>query len=174
MIAMLLALAVSAPSTITIEVACSGGLRPLVRRAYLTGDGNVRLVRTVYHPADATGHVDPDKVLRLSVRLDAAGFDRLASPKPKFHVYDGVTCMIGRRTATGYHEIIFDPGADMAGRHKAAFGVVDAVMHDAFAIADTILPAPVTNAGGSTAPDTPADPPVAGTPTQIDPDAREK
>lgn len=142
MIPSLLLLAAITPPNITIEVNCSGGLRPAVHRAALTSDGTITSTRTGYAPSYAMGHVDPDAVAQLSARLDAIDFDRLSSPKVKYQVYDGVTCAISRSTLHGAHCIVFDPGSEIRGGLESRMEAVRAVMDDAFKLASTIEPQP--------------------------------
>lgn len=139
---LLMLLAAPMAPTVTIEVDCGGGILPSRHRAVLNSDGRVSTMRLGYRPGNATGQVDPEAVQKLSARLDVAGFDRLQSPKPHFQVYDGVTCSIGRRTAKGYHRITLLPGVDVSSRGSRDIAAVNAVIVDAFALADTVAAKP--------------------------------
>lgn len=142
MIALFLMLAAATSPRITIEVDCSGGIRPSRHRVSLGSDGAVMATRMGYASGSATGRVDPVAVMQLSTRLDAVGFDRLTSPKANHHVYDGVTCAIGRTTWRGTHRIVFEPGSGVPGKLGQKIAEVRAVMDDAFTLAATIEPQP--------------------------------
>lgn len=138
MIPLLLLFAVAPSPRVTIEVDCAGGIRPSQHRISLKSDGAVMATRLGFAPGDASGHVNPDAVTRLSARLDAVGFDRLSSPKANHQVYDGVTCTILRTTPRGRHRIVIEPGSEIPGRRGARVAEVRAVMDDAFRLAETI------------------------------------
>lgn len=142
MIMLFLLLAAQAPSKVSIDVDCGGGIRPSRHRVFLRSDGTVTATRMGYAPGYASGHLEPDAVLRLSARLDAAGFDQLASPKAKYRVYDGVTCTISRTTPRGTHSIVFEPGSESLSRPGAKISEVRAVLDDAFRLAATVEPQP--------------------------------
>lgn len=139
---------------IIIDVDCGGGIRPFRRHATLSGDGAVTVTRFGSMPVNARGRVEPAAVLRLSARLDKAGFDQVQTPRPKFQVYDGVTCAIGRRNAAGYHRIVLAAGVDLSGRTSRALAAINAVLIDSFALSDSVVSGSAPGATGS--------PPIAG------------
>lgn len=92
-----------AAQALTIRAHCTGGLLPLDRDVTVSTAGTT-LVRVAGRVS--TGRIDPQKVLRLSARLDANGFDTIMAPVlPSVSKADARKCALVRTSAKGTHGI---------------------------------------------------------------------
>lgn len=115
-----------------IEARCAGGIAGRVTTVRVTRDGVVTRSDELPPIMRPVGRIPAADARALSARLDAAGFNRLATRPERHRIVDGIGCAL-QRSGSVVHKVGFNPGADdasgaVARRETAVRTVLDQVL----------------------------------------------